>query len=119
LSLPGHGIWLLPLAAAVLAPLLFLWIFLYFALELGSGFRLGLCVAFQNLWRILEMELGLLWWVALVYTGAVAISLSAGLGGAARNAVHALAGISLTWMIGAYVCLANAGLAREIFKGQR
>lgn len=116
LSLPGRGIWLLPLAAAVLAPLLFLWIFLYFALELGSGFRLGLRTAFQNLGRILEMELSLLWWVALVYAAAVAISLSAGLGGAALNAVCALVGISLTWMIGAYVCLANAGLAREIHK---
>ncbi len=120
--LPGHGLWVFLVGAALLLPLFFVWLFLYFALALQPEAGLfaalgrGLSVAFKNLGRILGMELSILWWVALVWIGAVVISMLSGLGGAALNAVASLVALMLTWMIGSYVCLANAGLAREIFK---
>lgn len=121
-ALPGHGLWLLVAGVVVLVPLLFAWIFLYFAFELqpeGTLFAAlvrGIAVVFQNLGRILLMELSLLWWVALAWLAANAISMLSGLGGAALNAVISLVSLALTWMIGAYVCLGSAGLARELFK---
>ena len=121
-ALPGNGLWLLPVGVLALVPLLFLWIFLYFALELQPEAALGVALArgfagaIRNLGRILLMELSLLWWVALIWIGALAIAIFSGLTGAALNAVISLVALVLTWMIGSYVCLANAGLAREIFK---
>lgn len=120
--LPGHGLWVFLVGAVLLVPLFFVWLFLYFALALQPEAGLlaalgrGLSVALKNLGRILGMELSILWWVALVWIGAVVISMLSGLGGAALNAVASLVALVLAWMIGAYVCLVNAGLAREIFK---
>lgn len=121
-ALPGNGLWLLAVGVLALVPLLFVWIFLSFALELqpeaalGAALARGFSVTIQNLGRILLMELALLWWVALVWIGALAIAIFSGLTGAALNAVTTLVALVLTWMIGSYVCLANAGLAREIMK---
>jgi hypothetical protein len=121
-ALPGNGLWLLAVGVVAVIPLLFLWIFLYFALELqpeaglGAALAHGLSVAAKNLGRILLMEFSLLWWVALIWLGALVVSMLSELAGAALNAVTSLVAAALTWMIGAYVCLANAGLAREIYK---
>jgi hypothetical protein len=120
--LPGHGLWVFFIGAALLVPLFFVWLFLYFALALQpeenifAALGRGLSVALKNLGRILLMELSILWWVALAWIGAVAVSMLSGLGGAALNAVASLVALMLAWMIGSYVCLVNAGLAREIFK---
>ncbi len=121
-ALPGHGLWLLAIAVILFVPLLFAWFFLYFALELqpeiglGKALARGMRVIVQNGVRILTMEFVILWWVVLAYAAAVVISIASGLGGAVLNAVTSLIALVLTWMIGAYVCLVNAGLAREIFK---
>lgn len=116
------SLWLAVPVIALLVPAGFAWLFLYFALELQPdahllpALRRGIRVILKNLGRILLMELSLLWWVALTYLAALAIALASGLRGAALNAVTSLVALVLTWLIGAYVCLGNAGLAREIFK---
>lgn len=121
-SLPGQGLWIFPIAFVVLVPFLFAWLFLYFASELmpdvrfGAVLARGVSVIVHNIGRILKMELALLWWIALALFATVAISMLSGLVSPTLDVVMLLVSLTLTWMIGAYVCLANAGLARELFK---
>lgn len=97
--------------------------FLYFAIEmypdlkLGLAIRRGLSEVVPNIGRIVLMELATFWWIFLVLIIALAIAmLASGLSGIALKVVLSLVMLVLTWLIGAYACLVNAGLARELFK---
>jgi len=92
-----------------------------YAIEFESGscpvkaFGNGLKLAVKNAGRILEMKAYLYWWIAAAV--AVTIVLCSGsLSGPFMALVVFLVGLVCRWMVGAFIALAEAGLAREAYR---
>lgn len=76
----------------------------------------GVKVAARGLGRILEMKLNNYWWIALIIAFTIYVSFVGGQQGFIVALITFLVGLVLRWMVGAYIALAEAGLARTLFK---
>lgn len=83
---------------------------------IGFAFGRGFAAAGSGLGRLLAMKLALHGWTVGTLIGIGAICYFAGAGQMATGIIEFLCAGTLTWMIGACNALAEAGLARELFK---
>ncbi len=76
----------------------------------------GIRLAWKNIVSIIGMKVYLYWWMAAIIGIAVWLSVSKGLPPVMTGLIVFLLGFVLRWMIGAFIALAEAGLAREAYR---
>ena len=76
----------------------------------------GVVAMAKNIGRVAEMRGYLYWWIAAVMGGVLWICEASGLYSILTALVVFLVGLVCRWMVGAFVALAEAGLARNIMK---
>jgi len=81
-----------------------------------KAFVSGLKLAVNNIVRVIGMKLYLYWWIAAVIAAAAALCINYALPGAFTGLVVFLVGLVCRWMVGAFIALAEAGLAREAYR---
>lgn len=76
----------------------------------------GVSALIGNIGRVIEMRAYLWWWIAAVMGAALWICDSSGLFSILTALVVFLVGLVCRWMVGAFVALSEAGLARNVMK---
>lgn len=81
-----------------------------------KAFLNGVKLAVKNIGRIMEMKIYLYWWMAAVVAIAIVLCNGRELPGVMTGLIVFLLGFAFRWMIGAFIALAEAGLAREAYR---
>lgn len=80
------------------------------------AFAGGVARAFRKFPSVLEMRLNCFWWIAAALGIALFFCLRAGLARILTVLIVFLVALVCRWMVGAFIALCEAGLAREMYK---
>ena len=118
------GVWYVALIAGVVCVLLQMMAFWgAYMTEMEDGecpvktYARGVKLAWKNIGRIIGMKVYVYWWMAGIVGVAVWLCISNELPPVMSGLIVFLLGFVLRWMIGAFIALAEAGVAREAYRG--